>query len=154
MEIMWTRNFQNLCIRHLLDYEKIVNDKGGFHNRLTGQIHLKPFTLKECKEYLQAKKILLNRHQIIQCYMIMGGVPYYWSLLKKGRSLPQAKYSKADFRVDAAFDKDMRHKISDYMVDSKTKHAIHPTLITNYGIVENEYSSELQPVITGEELFR
>jgi hypothetical protein len=66
----------------------------------------------------------------------------------------EAKYSKADFRVDAAFDKDMRRKISDYMVDSKTKHAIHPTLITNYGIVENEYSSELQSVITGEELFR
>ena len=66
----------------------------------------------------------------------------------------EAKYSKAEYRVDAAFDKDMRRKISDYMVDSKTKHAIHPTLITNYGIVENEYSSELQSVITGEELFR
>jgi hypothetical protein len=40
------------------------------------------------------------------------------------------------------------------MVESKTKHAIHATLITNYGIVENEYSSELQSVITGEELFK
>ncbi len=66
----------------------------------------------------------------------------------------EAKHSKADFRVDAVFDKDMRRKIADYMVDSKTKHAIHPTLITNYGIVENELSSELQSVITGEELFR
>lgn len=70
-------------------FENIVNAKGGLHNRLTGQIHLKPFTLKECEEYLQNKKIVFNRHQILQCYMMMGGVPYYWNLLKKGKSLAQ-----------------------------------------------------------------
>lgn len=68
---------------------KIVNAKGGLHNRLTGQIFLKPFTLAECKEYLESKKIKLTPHQILQCYMILGGVPYYWSLLKKGKSLSQ-----------------------------------------------------------------
>lgn len=67
----------------------IVNAKGGLHNRLTGQIYLKPFTLKECEEYLKSKNIIFSRHQILQCYMIMGGVPYYWSLLQKGKSLPQ-----------------------------------------------------------------
>ena len=69
--------------------ENIVNAKGGLHNRLTGQIYLKPFTLRECEEYLKTKNINFNRHQILQCYMILGGVPYYWSLLKKGKSLPQ-----------------------------------------------------------------
>ena len=69
--------------------ENIVNAKGGLHNRLTGQVYLKPFTLGECEEYLNTKNISFNRHQIIQCYMILGGVPYYWSLLKKGKSLPQ-----------------------------------------------------------------
>ncbi len=69
--------------------DNLVNSKGGLHNRLTGQIDLKAFTLKECKEYLEKRKILMNHHQILQCYMIMGGVPYYWSLLKKGKSLPQ-----------------------------------------------------------------
>ncbi|MGN0413971.1 MAG: ATP-binding protein [Agathobacter sp.] len=69
--------------------QNIVNAKGGLHNRLTGQIHLKPFTLHECEEYMESKKIIFNRHQILQCYMIMGGVPYYWSLLKKGKSLTQ-----------------------------------------------------------------
>lgn len=69
--------------------DNIVNSKGGLHNRLTGKINLRPFTLAECEEYLKTKKILFNRHQIIQCYMILGGVPYYWSLLKKGKSLPQ-----------------------------------------------------------------
>ncbi len=78
--------------------DNIVNAKGGLHNRLTGQIHLKPFTLAECEEYLQSRKIIMNRHQILQCYMILGGVPYYWSLLKKGKSLPQ--------NVDEMFFKD------------------------------------------------
>ena len=67
----------------------IVNARGGLHNRLTGQIHLRPFTLRECEEYLRSKNIALSRHQILQCYMVFGGVPYYWSLLKRGRSLPQ-----------------------------------------------------------------
>ncbi|MEE0955544.1 MAG: ATP-binding protein [Eubacterium sp.] len=69
--------------------DNIVNAKGGLHNRLTGQIFLQPFTLRECEQYLESRKILFNRHQILQCYMIMGGVPYYWSLLQKGKSLPQ-----------------------------------------------------------------
>lgn len=68
----------------------IVNARGGLHNRLTAQIHLESFTLKECEEYLASKKIIMNRHQILQCYMVMGGIPYYWSLLKKGESLPQS----------------------------------------------------------------
>ena len=69
--------------------DNIVNAKGGLHNRLTGQINLQSFTLLECEEYLRTRKIIFNRHQIIQCYMILGGVPYYWSLLKKGLSLAQ-----------------------------------------------------------------
>ena len=69
--------------------DNIVNSRGGLHNRLTGQIYLKPFTLHECEEYLLSRKILFNRHQILQCYMILGGIPYYWSLLKKGQSLSQ-----------------------------------------------------------------
>lgn len=69
--------------------DNIVNARGGLHNRLTGQIFLQPFTLRECEQYLKSKKILFSRHQILQCYMIMGGVPYYWSLLQKGKSLPQ-----------------------------------------------------------------
>ena len=69
--------------------DNIVNSKGGLHNRLTGKIYLKPFTLGECQEYLKSKNIVFNQHQILQCYMILGGVPYYWSLLKKNKSLAQ-----------------------------------------------------------------
>ena len=69
--------------------DNIVNSKGGLHNRITVRINLRPFTLRECEEYLVSKNIKFNRHQIVQCYMILGGVPFYWTLLKKGKSLPQ-----------------------------------------------------------------
>ena len=59
------------------------------YNRLTEQIHLQTFTLKECEEYVQAEGLVLNREQILQYYMIFGGVPYYWGFLKKGYSLAQ-----------------------------------------------------------------
>lgn len=68
---------------------KIIHNKGGLYNRLSGQIHLQPFTLKECEAYIQSRNIIMNRHQILECYMIMGGIPYYWSFLEKGFSLPQ-----------------------------------------------------------------
>ncbi len=68
---------------------KVVHNKGGLYNRLTEQIHLQTFTLKECEEYVKAAGLALNRNQILQYYMIFGGVPYYWSFLKKGLSLSQ-----------------------------------------------------------------
>lgn len=69
--------------------ENIIHAKGGLHNRLTGKVHLRPFNLNECKQYLESRKIVFSTHQILLCYMILGGVPFYWSLLKKGKSLPQ-----------------------------------------------------------------
>jgi len=69
--------------------EKIVDDYGGLHNRLTRQIYLRPFSLAECEQMVKAKGLALNREQILEGYMVMGGVPYYWDLLERGRSMVQ-----------------------------------------------------------------
>ena len=68
---------------------KIIKNRGGLHNRLTQRIALKPFTLKLCKELALSNGVELSQCQILEAYMIFGGVPYYWSLLKKGASLAQ-----------------------------------------------------------------
>lgn len=68
---------------------KVIHNKGGLYNRLTEQIHLQTFSLKECEEYVQMAGLSMNRNQILQYYMIFGGVPYYWGFLKKGLSLSQ-----------------------------------------------------------------
>lgn len=67
--------------------KKIFKNRGGLHNRLTFKINLKPFTLMECEEYASARGLAMTRQQILEAYMILGGVPYYWSFLQKGKSV-------------------------------------------------------------------
>lgn len=69
--------------------KKIIKNKGGLHNRLTHRIALKPFSLHLCEEMMKSRSISLTRKQILEGYMIFGGVPYYWSLLNRGASLTQ-----------------------------------------------------------------
>ena len=67
----------------------LVHNKGGLHNRLTDQIWLRPFTLHECEAYAASLGLEMSRDEICEAYMIFGGVPYYWSLLRADRSLAQ-----------------------------------------------------------------
>lgn len=69
--------------------KKILRNRGGLHNRLTNQIHLQPFTLLECEKYAKKLNLPYNRRDIIEAYMILGGVPFYWSLLSRNLSFAQ-----------------------------------------------------------------
>ena len=69
--------------------KKVVNHRGGLHNRITRLINLKPFTLKETETYLQSRNIHFNRYQIAQMYMAMGGVPHYLKEIKADKSVVQ-----------------------------------------------------------------
>jgi hypothetical protein len=69
---------------------KLLKNRGGLHNRITTQIHLKPFTLNECEQFALNRQLGLNRKQMAELYMILGGVPYYWDLLKKSESVSQS----------------------------------------------------------------
>ncbi len=68
---------------------KIFKNKGGLHNRITRSIHLSQFSLCECEEYAKSLGLGLSRNNIIEGYMVMGGVPLYWSKLDKSKSLAQ-----------------------------------------------------------------
>ncbi len=67
----------------------IVKDTGGFYNRLTRQIRLMPFNLGECEQLLVSNGVQMTRKQIVECYMIFGGIPYYLNYLKPQLSLAQ-----------------------------------------------------------------
>lgn len=69
--------------------ENIVMNYGGLHNRLTKQIYLRPFTLRECEAYSKAHGLGLIRKQILETYMAIGGIPFYWSHLQKGKSVAE-----------------------------------------------------------------
>ena len=68
---------------------KIFRNHGGLHNRVNYQIFLEPFTLHECEEYSKSLGLAFSRYDLLEAYMVMGGVPYYWSLLEKDKSLAQ-----------------------------------------------------------------
>ncbi len=67
----------------------LINNHGGLYNRVTYEIKLEPFTLKECKEFLKYKNVKLSDYDIVQAYMILGGIPYYLEYFSKEMSLAQ-----------------------------------------------------------------
>lgn len=69
--------------------DNVIMNYGGLHNRLTCKVHLQPFCLRECKQYCESKNLGYKDRQILEAYMALGGIPYYWSFLKKGQSVAQ-----------------------------------------------------------------
>lgn len=68
---------------------KLLGDKGGLHNRVTRPIRLAPFTLKETEEYLKSINITWEHKDILDTYMVLGGTPFYLSLLNQDLTLWQ-----------------------------------------------------------------
>lgn len=66
--------------------QKITNDRGGLHNRVTQSIHLKPFSLTETKQFFVEKKMNYTNDAIVEIYMAMGGIPFYLENIKRGES--------------------------------------------------------------------
>ena len=66
----------------------IVNNKAGLHKRTTHTMHLRPFTLGQTEEYLKSRKFRWPRIAVLQAYMVLGGVPYYLSLLDPKLNVP------------------------------------------------------------------
>ena len=90
---------------------KLINNHGGLHNRLTRIIHLKQFTLHECELYFKSRKIEFSQYQIAECYMVMGGVPYYLSKIEKGLSVAQ-NIDRMFFAQDAEMKNEFRNLYS------------------------------------------
>lgn len=67
----------------------LINNKAGLFNRVTKRIKLSPFDLAEVEAFLKAKSYHINRYQILQLYMAVGGIPFYLDLINKEYSVAQ-----------------------------------------------------------------
>ena len=65
----------------------LIDNRGGLHNRITHEIHLRPFDLRNTETYLKSRGMRWNRLSIVQIYMALGGVPYYLGMLDKTLSV-------------------------------------------------------------------
>lgn len=61
--------------------ENFADNPGGLFNRHAIRLYLHPFTLNETEEYLKSRHIEWSRYDIVECYMTMGGIPFYLSQL-------------------------------------------------------------------------
>ncbi len=78
--------------------QKVVQDKGGLHNRITKRIDLQPFNLYETELFFKSRNINLDRYHIVQIYMALGGVPHYLKEVEGGlgaaQNIDQILFSK------------------------------------------------------------
>lgn len=68
---------------------KLINDKGGLHNRVTKRVKLEPFSLAETEAFFKNKNSAFERYQIAQLYMVLGGIPFYLDMVDTGQSPAQ-----------------------------------------------------------------
>lgn len=69
--------------------DKVINSRGGLHNRLTHRLLLKPFTLGETKAFFEMNNVKLELKDIAEIYMCVGGIPFYLKDITAGHSVPQ-----------------------------------------------------------------
>ena len=83
----------------------------GLYNRANSKMFLKPFTLLENEQYLKKQEHEMERYDIAQAYMIMGGIPYYLKQLESGRTL-------AD-NIETVF-QDKRHNFAQWLLFARS----------------------------------
>lgn len=81
--------------------ENLIYAKGGLHNRITANISLQPFNLPEVESFLEYLDIRLNRQQILELYMAIGGIPHYLKSVRPGLSAAQ-NINNLCFKADGA----------------------------------------------------
>jgi uncharacterized protein len=118
--------------------KKILNDKGGLHNRLTDIIHLRPFTLQETKLFFESKNFAYSYQTIAEYYMILGGIPYYLQQVRRGES-PSVAIERLCFRKDGLLYGEYNNLYKALFQQYESHESIVETLAqTKYGISRNE----------------
>src|SRR3990167_8463265 len=129
--------------------DKIINNTGGLHNRLTYDMYLEPFNLSQTKQFLGSRSIRLNHKQIMDLFMVLGGIPYYLNKIEAGLSSTQVieglAFTRKSFLL-REFDNlfSSLFKNSDIYVDIITTIASF-----RYGIGQNELLVKLGKPLAG-----
>lgn len=120
----------------------LVNNYGGLYGRLTREIKLSPFTLKECDDYLKSNGIVLSQYDVTQAYMAFGGIPYYLGYFAPGCSLAQ-NIDNMLFAKEAALAKEYDRLFRSLFVHWEEHQKVVSLLATrHYGFTRDEISRQ------------
>jgi len=97
LDYYWNRHFSKMSNILLIIcgsaaswmIKKVIHHRGGLYGRLSYEIRLQPFSLSETRDFFRAKQIELSEKQIVEVYMVTGGIPKYLSYVEKGLSSMQ-----------------------------------------------------------------
>lgn len=106
--------------------QKILNDRGGLHNRVTRRIHLQPFTLSETEAFFKERDIFLDRYQILQLYMVLGGIPHYLEQVEGEGKTAIQNIDRICFQPDGA----LRAEFSNLYTSLFSNAERHETVVT------------------------
>ena len=121
----------------------LINNHGGLYNRVTYEIKLAPFTLRECEAFFQANNIRLSRYDIAQSYMIFGGIPYYLGYFDGEYSLAQ-NVDRIIFARNAKLKDEYDRLYQSVFINPDTEKAIVTFLATrNAGFTRKEITEKL-----------
>lgn len=121
----------------------LINNHGGLYGRVTYEIKLSPFSLKETEEFLISKGIDFSRYNIVQLYMIFGGIPYYLNYIEKEYSLSQNIdniFFKKNAQLKLEFDRLFK---SVFIYSEKAKSIVKFLYTKNLGFTRKEIAQAL-----------
>jgi AAA+ ATPase superfamily predicted ATPase len=122
--------------------QKIINNKGGLHNRITRKIRLLPFNIQETNLFLKNKGIKYTEYDTIQLYMILGGVPHYLEKINRGLSVTQ-NIDALCFQKEGLLYDEFNQLYASLFDDSERHRAIIKALATvNKAMTRNELATK------------
>ncbi len=97
LEYTWNRHFSERANVILIVcgsaaawmIKHVVQNKAGLYGRITQSIPLYPFLLNESEQLLKARGVELDRRQIVELFMVTGGVGAYLDHIMPGKSSMQ-----------------------------------------------------------------
>lgn len=124
--------------------ENIIDNHGGLHDRITRTIYLRQFNLMETEAYLKSRQILWKRQMVVETYMMLGGIPYYLSLLDRKYSLAQ-NIDRLYFQKNSALSQEYKRLYSSLFKSPEPYLRIVETLGAHrYGLNRKELSETLK----------
>ena len=129
--------------------DNLINNKGGLYGRSTCEMHIHPFTLKETELYFQWRGVTLDRYDMVQSYMLTGGVAYYLSYFKPGLSLAQ-NVDEVFFSADGFLQKEFDRLFTSLFADNNNYRRIVEVLSGNrYGLTRDTIAEKAEIAVGG-----
>jgi uncharacterized protein len=99
---------------------ELINNTGGLYNRVTHQIALQQLNLGECEAFLKQKSPAITKYQVLQLYMVFGGIPFYLAAIDPKKSAAQ-NINQLCFTRNGTF-KNEFHRLFESLFKKSEKH--------------------------------